>query len=485
MMLTGNDGILRKAGEAKTKTTEAEIEEEIKLAYIEVQTNSYVQGWDITKKGEELEKKLQNEDIFATVEVDGTNLNVSYKDYETIINENEEVAKIQKSKIIINEFKISGTKVNTVPVPDGFVYVGGTIDEGYVISDNQLDKDKGVDSELVGNQFVWVPVDQDQRITIKITSEVDITSLTLIDPLDEEILVESNVGKSYNNTNIMPTINGPYKLVIKTNEKEKDRNLNVHSLYADDTFWDFKEEELNGQAKQMGFENFTQYIEEWAKMIVGEDVTEEQLENAKVELTAIMGVYPKGIFEETENYTQKVNENGGFYIGRYEVGDLSAIEERTKESGITGEIAIQKDKYVYNWISQEQALEKAKAYNTNVTSTLVTGAAWDRTLGWLYQTAEKKGEEIALDSSSWGNYINDTFSNTKGIIKTGIYEQTRANNIYDLAGNLMEWTTQVTKSKSLINRGGSYNNGHAADFRGSTDKTKSLEYLGFRLALFL
>ncbi len=50
-----------------------------------------------------------------------------------------------------------------VPIPEGFYYVGGTKEEGVVISDNQADENKGtsyeVAQELIGNQFVWIPVE--------------------------------------------------------------------------------------------------------------------------------------------------------------------------------------------------------------------------------------------------------------------------------------------------------------------------------------
>ena len=49
--LTGENGILTQAGNSKTKTTEAQIDEEIKLAYNAVQTDSLINGWDINKKG--------------------------------------------------------------------------------------------------------------------------------------------------------------------------------------------------------------------------------------------------------------------------------------------------------------------------------------------------------------------------------------------------------------------------------------------------
>ena len=51
-----------------------------------------------------------------------------------------------------------------VPIPAGFVYVGGTKASGLVISDATADEEKykgqeKVGKDLVGNQFVWIPVE--------------------------------------------------------------------------------------------------------------------------------------------------------------------------------------------------------------------------------------------------------------------------------------------------------------------------------------
>ena len=59
---------------------------------------------------------------------------------------------------------LAGSTVDGVPIPAGFVYVGGTKDSGLVISDATADKEKykgqtTVGTDLVGNQFVWIPVD--------------------------------------------------------------------------------------------------------------------------------------------------------------------------------------------------------------------------------------------------------------------------------------------------------------------------------------
>ena len=58
----------------------------------------------------------------------------------------------------------SQTTVENVVIPEGYYYVGGTKAKGIVISDNVADKelDKGKENvrrDLVGNQWVWVPVE--------------------------------------------------------------------------------------------------------------------------------------------------------------------------------------------------------------------------------------------------------------------------------------------------------------------------------------
>ena len=100
-----------------------------------------------------------------------------------------------------------------------------------------------------------------------------------------------------------------------------------------------------------------------------------------------------------------------------------------------------------------EALAKANdMYDSQeFTSSLLTGAAWDRTLSWLEETVTIS--EIIVDSKSWGNYSDDTFSGTTGLINTGIYNQTMKNNIYDLAGNLFEWTTEATNTVNRVIRG--------------------------------
>ncbi len=83
--LAGEGGILNKATKAETQNNQATIEEEIKLAYNAVQMDSIMNGWDINKKAEELQKELRKQDEKAIVTVFQTDLLISYKGYEITI----------------------------------------------------------------------------------------------------------------------------------------------------------------------------------------------------------------------------------------------------------------------------------------------------------------------------------------------------------------------------------------------------------------
>jgi type II secretory pathway pseudopilin PulG len=85
--LTGENGILTKADSANEKTKQEQAIEEVKLAYNAVQIDGIIDGWDIDKKAEELQKELRKEDSTSTVTVDGTDLDVTYKGYDMTIDE--------------------------------------------------------------------------------------------------------------------------------------------------------------------------------------------------------------------------------------------------------------------------------------------------------------------------------------------------------------------------------------------------------------
>ena len=295
---------------------------------------------------------------------------------------------------------------------------------------------------------MWVPVDQDQKIQINVTSkEEDIESITLTDPYGDPITLPNidSLGKSYNES-VNPTINGPYVLKVNTATEERTTVLGVHSLYAIDTTadWFFTEEVALARGASsleellMGFTLEEAYVE-YAKML---DEYEESNDNEDIGL----------------NDKESVEENGGFYIGRYEASYDDSVSggrvasKKSENTNRTGSSDALEDGMLWNYVSQIEALEKSKEMYKGI-STLLTGAAWDRTLGWLEETGAVSPIEIVGDSSTWGNYSDDKFPNTTGLINTGKYDETKRNNIYDLAGNLWEWTTEAYNTTSRVNRG--------------------------------
>ena len=117
------------------------------------------------------------------------------------------------------------------------------------------------------------------------------------------------------------------------------------------------------------------------------------------------------------------------------------------------------------------------------------------------ETGSKTKEQIADDSTSWGNYNNATFEyvNSSGStvtknensgtkIPTGNTEYTKANNIYDLAGNVYDWTMEAGSAYYRVCRGGYYDfNGDysPADSRSSSYPTYSVSNFGCRSALYI
>ena len=176
-----------------------------------------------------------------------------------------------------------------------------------------------------------------------------------------------------------------------------------------------------------------------------------------------------------------VEKYGGFYIGRYETGVLNQ-EVAVVQKGRTN-IASQ------IWYAMYEKCKTLSDNNNNIETGMIWGNQWDRTMMWLMEcNAEnpetgKTKEEVISASTSWGNYSNATFTYTNSsggtstknsgsgvIIPTGSAEYTKANNIYDLAGNVREWTMEANFTNNRVMRGGSYFN------TGSTYPARNRDY---------
>ena len=181
------------------------------------------------------------------------------------------------------------------------------------------------------------------------------------------------------------------------------------------------------------------------KTILGDTGTKEQLAQLFV--------------DEYKAMIESVSKYGGFYIGRYELS--GTVTEPTEKPGKT---LTKTDWYnLYNACrsSKLQASDKVKTQ-------MIWGCQWDVTMNWLISSGAKTSDEVNKDSSTWGNYKNYNTANnytegTTGYEKnagslqnTGSSENWKANNIYDLAGNVWEWTQEAYFTFGRAGRGGGY-----------------------------
>lgn len=145
---------------------------------------------------------------------------------------------------------------------------------------------------------------------------------------------------------------------------------------------------------------------------------------------------------------------GGFYMGRYEAsfggGDDISNYVPASRRGAEPWVCFSPEDTVI-------ACQNLYADNESVQAFFPWGINYDTTLQWLIDSECKTEKEVAKDSTSWGNYSNDTFSPNADGNATGVWEEAKANNIYDLAGNNWEWTQERYGSGSYVMRGGGYN----------------------------
>ncbi len=156
---------------------------------------------------------------------------------------------VVSSRKVASVYAVSAGNGNTIPVPLGFYYVGGTIDSGVVISDNKEDQNKyagqdDVSKELKGNQFVWIPctIDEYHKIDFeKENAKWDMETQTL-----EYVQI-----KKYNGFYI-----GRYEAGVATLNKEKKANGEAYP-FDDSVTFDGGKSLFEAVAIQTGINSWT------------------------------------------------------------------------------------------------------------------------------------------------------------------------------------------------------------------------------------
>ena len=196
---------------------------------------------------------------------------------------------------------------------------------------------------------------------------------------------------------------------------------------------------------------------------------------------------PNGITDETAD----VKKYGGFYIGRYEAGIPEGDTSTSNKEGIP----VSKPG-VTVWTDIDYTNAKASAEkminNEYVQTGLLTGKAWDTTCHWIEDSLSGINKTASLrDSRYYGNYKNSespanvTGYGTKQV--AGYSDKWMVKNIYDLAGNVWEWSSEECSS-DFINRGGgckSEGSDNPVSYRSYDAASKNYNNVGFRLRLYI
>ena len=184
--------------------------------------------------------------------------------------------------------------------------------------------------------------------------------------------------------------------------------------------------------------------------------------------------YGETVAKNLGDFITKAKNAGGYYIGRYEAGKVSGNENTFN---------IKKGQEVYNDINQPKAAELARnlySSNNNFESDLINSYAWDTAIVFI-QTFS--GDTDYSKQTS----LQSTLTETGNAHDSDNNYDVRCN-IYDMAGNVLEWSTETsTYSRApCVSIGGYYINsgGYTANrFRYSTG-TSSTD-IGFRSTLYV
>ena len=190
--------------------------------------------------------------------------------------------------------------------------------------------------------------------------------------------------------------------------------------------------------------------------------------------STLKNIEGKSIAKNITNFKNSVASNDGYYIGRYEA---RTTIKRNNENDSLKQITEKETDQVYNYVTQQQAAQQAQEmYKSNkFTSDLINSYAWDTAILFL----QNCGTEPKYSIRNRGE--NKTLS------QTGTTNDKQCN-VYDMAGNLREWTTETSDNSDhpCVKRGGCYHYDYSyTSYRNNDDTDGSYTNVGFRTLLYL
>ena len=433
----------------------------------------------------------------------------------------------------VDKEKVNLRYVDNIKIPDGFSYVSGTRDTGIHIKSIE-DNSKEYIWQIVENIINDVPenieIKEEEKEDFKKSvneykgfykSTTDNTVIYL--KLEEKWSPTYDKEGIYRDKNMNKVkISKGFQVCLTPGKNTVENGLVIRNTQTDDRYVWIDVPKSLLVYKKAGLD-ITEFTEEECNKIY-EDLKEYTIDYKNEadtdEWYSGCGIEKQEDYNKLKNEMLKsVYENGGFWIGQYEAGVEIA---RNSENDELKTAITKKGAYPYNYVKCEQAQEMAtKVESGDYTSSLMFGIQWDLVLKHIETKGGKKKEQLNKDSSEWGNYRNAEFDVKEGkcavynltskkleewseisqdytkpgdgeenrvLLTTGEIERNSVLNIYDLAGNVYEWTLENSKNKGPATaRAGNYGGSgkeQFACFRSGSSIQKIYNYVGFRITLY-
>ena len=420
--LTGDNGIIAKAQQAKMQNDKANEKEQIDLAVLasKINNDASIDKKTLRKELDGISNLIESgiptsdEYSFPLILVGKTgteyeideDANVSEKiDYSEVV-----VPTITATGNLANKPNIKEVRQGNIPIPQGYNYIKGDKIGGAVITDAASGEEK------VGNEFVWVPVDTLSNMAVP-TSGTD----------------------ANRNTN--------YRGVLYNWGTDATGNT-AWNWSADSTSYREPANSSSDSTSKNSSWTSTLYQEEYNKMI------------------------------------KSVSQYGGFYVGRYEMSLNSETKNAESKYGATSANA--KDTDTNQWYGLYNRAKTYAPENASqkVVSSMIWGSQYDAMLKWMKGNKINVTSSSPTDLSI-GTTSRNTTRVTGGANNGQTVSKDKLSNIYDLLGNSLEWTQETNNTYYRVIRGGYYNSSLAPSYRSYDCPTDTLSYDGSRFTLYI
>ena len=191
----------------------------------------------------------------------------------------------------------------------------------------------------------------------------------------------------------------------------------------------------------------------------------------------------KEIVAQINAEKESIKKYGGYYIGRYEVG----------KDNKTAVIKAEQEPYVNIKWSKAYELAKGIGGGEGATTYLCSSYSWDTAINFIQNTTGKNYATSIIGFN--GNWKSQEVKDSSGKVIKPVNTAQRLNtglttalcNIYDMGGNVGEFTTELNPgtSETVVLRGGNYYNYGPAGYRWDHNCGYASSYYGFRATLFL